>query len=271
MGLAVARALADRGGWILHIIDINAKIGEKVATTLSNSTFHAANVYNYGALASAFQTIFNSSGRCLDFVFANAGVIEQADFYAQHPEIDEPPPDPDLLSIDVDLKGVILTSYLALHYFRKSPHKGEGANLIMTASCGSFYPADFSPMYTAAKLGFVRSIATHFHLDGIRVNAICPGVVETNLVGEGGWDNFPKHSFTPMEMVCKVVLLLVDGEGLCDANDKKVAAEKTYGVTVEICLTNYYIRTPIEFCDDAMRELMEATSVEKQKGGVIKN
>ncbi|KAL9090318.1 MAG: hypothetical protein Q9165_005351, partial [Trypethelium subeluteriae] len=151
MGLAVARALADRGGWILHIIDINAKNGEAVETTLSNTTFHTADVCNYSTLASTFQTIFSSSGRCIDFIFANAGVIEKADFYAQHSETDESPPNPDLLSIDVDLKGVILTSYLALHYFRKSPHQGKGANLIMTASCGSFYPADFSPMYTAAK------------------------------------------------------------------------------------------------------------------------
>lgn len=119
-------------------------------------------------------------------------------------------------------------------------------------------------------LGFVRSIAGYYHLDGIRANAICPGIVETNLVGDGGWANFPRDLFTPVEMIAKVVLLLIDGAELCDANNEKVPAENTYGITVEINLDKYYIRTQYEYCDDAMRGIMESTSVENQKGGVIK-
>ncbi|KAI9687894.1 MAG: hypothetical protein M1822_001975 [Bathelium mastoideum] len=274
-GLAVARVLAARPDFKVHIIsNISVEDGEDVARTLPDMTFHQADVTDYKTLAATFQSLFDSSGKRLDFVFANAGVIEKTDFYATKPDDDKPPPEPNLYSVDVDLKGVILTSYLALHYFRRSPHKGNGANLIITASCGSFYPAYYAPMYAAAKhgtVGFLRSIAGHYHLNGIRANAICPGIVRTNLVGEGGWDNFPQHLFTPIAMVTKLVLLLLDGAELCDANGTIVPAEMTYGITVEINQSNYYVRSPIEFCDDAMRDIMEATTVENQKGGVIKD
>jgi FKBP-type peptidyl-prolyl cis-trans isomerase 2 len=88
--------------------------------------------------------------------------------------------------------------------------------------------------------------------------------VETNLVGEGGWSNFPRQFFTPVEMIPKVVLMLVDGVELNDAKGVKVPAEKAYGQTVEINLNNYYIRGVPEFCDDAMKAIMEATSVESE-------
>ncbi|KAK5128263.1 hypothetical protein LTR85_002930 [Meristemomyces frigidus] len=274
MGLAVASALAQRGDWVVYILDTNAKAGEQVANSLPNTTFHKADVTDCGSLAAAFKAAFSSSGRRVDFVFANAGVIEKRNFYAHHDTGDEPPPSPDLLSVDVDLKGVISTSYLALHYFRRSPHKGQGASLVMTASCGSFYPSHYSPMYTAAKhgvVGFLRAIAGHYHIDGIRANAICPGIVETNLVGEGGWANFPQHLFTPVEMIVKVVLSMLDCDAMVDANGVTLPADKIYGQTVEINLHNYYIRTPPAFCDSAMESIMEATSVEKQKGGVIRD
>lgn len=153
MGLAVATALAQRGDWNLHILDLSVASGEAVAAKLPKTTFHRTDVTDYDALAATFKSVFTSSGRRLDFVFANAGVIEKRNFYAAHDTGDNPPSRPDLFSVDVDLKGVINTSYLALHYFRQSPHKGQGANLVMTASCGGFYPSYYSPMYTAAKRG----------------------------------------------------------------------------------------------------------------------
>ncbi|KAI9692006.1 MAG: hypothetical protein M1820_009624 [Bogoriella megaspora] len=273
MGLAVAKALSERGGWTLHILDMNAHSGEEVARTLPNTTYHKVDVTSYSQLGPTFNAAFTASGNRLDFVYANAGIIERKDFYARHAESIEPPPEPDLLSIDINLKGVVLTSYLALHYFRQSPHKGQGASLVMTGSCSSFYPSDYSPIYTSAKhgvAGFVRSIAAAYHLDGIRANAVCPGLVRTNIVSEDGWANFPKDIFTPVEMVAKVVLLLIDGNELTDSDGNTIPAEKTYGQTVEVMKTNYYIRTIPEFCDAQMAELMRATSVENQKGGVIK-
>lgn len=154
MGLAVTKALSASQDWDIHILDINETSGTKTTQDLPRTTFHHADVTKYSDLSTAFQDSFQASGR-LDFVFANAGVIERANFYAPH-EIHEnkgvvPPPEPDLLSIDADLKGVVLTTYLAQHYFRNSPHGGHGASIVMTASCGGLYPSFYSPLYSAAK------------------------------------------------------------------------------------------------------------------------
>lgn len=151
MGLAVATALSDRGGWNIHILDLNEERGRNVESTLTQTTFHKTNVGDYGDLAAKFKSIFVSSGGRLDFVFANAGVIERKNFYTPQSEGIDPPPEFEQLAIDINLRAVISTSYLALHYFRQSPEKGKGANLVMTSSCGGLYPSYYSPIYTASK------------------------------------------------------------------------------------------------------------------------
>ena len=154
MGLAVAKALSACNNWDIHILDINEERGVQIAKELPRTTFHHANVTKYSDLAAAFQNMFQQTSQ-LDFVFANAGVIERTNFYAtpqaEHIKDVCPPPEPDMLSIDADLKGVVFTTYLAQHYFRHSPHKGQGASLVMTASCGGLYPSFYSPLYSAAK------------------------------------------------------------------------------------------------------------------------
>lgn len=157
MGLAVAAALSTRPEWEIHILDINSDRGTKAAEGLARTTFHYADVTKYQILSEAFQKCFQAHKK-LDFVFANAGMIERFNFYDTHPfgsgEMVAPPPEPDLLSIDADLKGVILTTYLAQHYFRASPGNGVGASIVMTASCGGLYPSFYSPLYSSAKCEF---------------------------------------------------------------------------------------------------------------------
>lgn len=121
-------------------------------------------------------------------------------------------------------------------------------------------------------MGFLRAIASRLHIEGIRANAICPGIVETNLTGENGWVGFPQDLFTPLEMISKTVTHLVEGkETLTDANGIQVRPEALYGLTVEINLNSVYVRTQPEYCDESMQKIMEATDPERQKGGVIKD
>ncbi|KAJ6001866.1 hypothetical protein N7522_007093 [Penicillium canescens] len=279
MGLAVTKALSARNDWHIHILDINEERGIQTAKEVPRTTFHRANVTKYNDLAAAFQTAFLENGS-LDFVFANAGVIERTNFYATHSETGKdvsPPPEPDLLSIDADLKGVVLTSYLAQHYFRHSPHGGKGSSLVMTASCGGLYPSFYSPLYSAAKfgvVGFMRSIAQHFAAGGTRVNAICPGIVRTNLVDSNGWDSFPPGRFIEVETIARVVLQLVDGgepagQGLTDSSGSHLPLSKLYGVAVEMSDSGLYFRDQHAFCDDGMREVMAATDVENQVGAIL--
>lgn len=133
MGLAVAQVLAPKG-WTVHLLDFNEKAGHSATPSLPNSKFHKVDVTSWESLSKAFQTVFSQNGR-LDFVFANAGIVERDNFY-ETPDSDEIPPEPNQKTTDVNLKAVINQAYLALHYFRRSPHKGKDASLVMTASVG---------------------------------------------------------------------------------------------------------------------------------------
>ena len=144
--------LSKRKDWKVHCFDSHAQRGEDLTKQWPNVTFHQVNVTDYQNLGTAFKNVFTSSGNRLDFVFANAGILEKSNFYADTKSDGlDPPPPPDTICVDVNLKGVIYSSTLAVHYFRQSPHKGKGANLVVTASCASLYAAEFVPVYTASK------------------------------------------------------------------------------------------------------------------------
>jgi len=275
MGLAVAQALSKRGSWDIHIIDMNTSAGEAAATSLP-ATFHYANCTSYPSLSSVFKTVFLSTSR-LDFVFANAGIAEKTNFYAHHDTGIEPPPPFDLRVVDICLDSVVLTSYLALHYFRLTKVDGVDKSLVMTASCGGIYPSYYSPTYSAAKhgiVGLMRSLAKSYWInDKIRVNAICPGVVKTNLLTATEWGSFPEEYFTPVEKIVESVLILVDGkdgtaENRIDGEPELLPGGKKnvlWGEAVEISGTNHYYREAPKICDEAMRAVMKATDMPELK------
>ncbi|KNG44068.1 15-hydroxyprostaglandin dehydrogenase [Stemphylium lycopersici] len=127
MGLAVAKALSSHPSidWKVHIVDLNTETGKQATSTLRNATFHQANVADYNSLTSKFEATYNSSSR-LGFVFANAGILERDNFYAKHDLDGPPPPQPNQSSVDINYKAVVNTSYLALHYFRKTKARYDG-------------------------------------------------------------------------------------------------------------------------------------------------
>ena len=143
-------------------MDLNEERGKQAASTLANTTFHKTDVNEYRELGATFKSVFVSSGNRLDFVFSNAGVIERKNFYTQHTDGIDPPPEFEQLAIDINLRAMISTSYLALHYFRLSPEKGKGTSLVMTSSCGGLYPSYYSPIYTASKCELQIPSELHF-------------------------------------------------------------------------------------------------------------
>jgi len=280
MGLAVATALAKRGGWELHLLDMNVQSGEKAVKELGNvAKFHKCNVTAYKDQADIFDSVHKSTGR-LDFVYANAGIVERFSFYEKNEQ--SPPPEINQASIDVNLKGVVITSYLAQHYFRLSKESyGKGTQiLIMTSSCGGLYPSPFSPMYSAAKhgvVGLMRSIAKHYYVrDKIRVCCTNPGTIKTNLLDVSrlsstdretdllkahGWSTFPEEYFTPIEKLVETVLMLIDGGAMEDSKGNKVAAGKDWMLAVEVNGNNHYFRDMPEYSDKMMEDVMKRTDV----------
>lgn len=85
--------------------------------------------------------------------------------------------------LDVNAKGVWLCCQEAIRRMRAS---GRGGRLINTASGQARDGFIFTPHYAASKMGVVgitQSLAKEVALDAITVNAICPGIIETEM-----WD-----------------------------------------------------------------------------------
>ncbi|EMD95697.1 hypothetical protein COCC4DRAFT_35482 [Bipolaris maydis ATCC 48331] len=272
IGFATAKALSDHPSetWAIHIVDQNAAAGKKAASELKNAFFHQADVTSYQSLTSAFEVTWSNAER-LDFVFANAGIVERDNFYAKHDLNGPPPPPPNKFSADINYKAVVDTSYLALHYFRKTKAKngGDGFDpvLIMTASCGGLYPSEFCPIYSGSKAGLIlfnRAIAVAYHNESIRTSTICPGTIKTALMSEEEWKYFPVEYFTPVETVSDTVMKLVEGAEMKDAKGVKKSKNEIWGLTVEINGRNSYFRDGPEYCDDNMKEMMTNTSMTKQ-------
>ncbi len=85
------------------------------------------------------------------------------------------------LAIDLNLRTILVTTEAAIPELRA---RGGGA-LLYTASTSGLVGSQFSPVYSMAKfgvVGFVRALAKRLAPDKIRVNAVCPGPIDTPML-----------------------------------------------------------------------------------------
>jgi NAD(P)-dependent dehydrogenase (short-subunit alcohol dehydrogenase family) len=88
-------------------------------------------------------------------------------------------------SFDVNLRAPVFLVQAALPHLRASEHPA----VVNISSAGAFTQAGYVAMYAAAKtalLSLTRSMAAEFAGDGIRVNALAPGTVDTDMVRNTG-------------------------------------------------------------------------------------
>lgn len=137
--------------------------GTQAARALGpNATFHHVDLRNYDALGAAFNAACGNKGGRLDFVFANAGLIEKSVMFdltttaaadaddGADGSVPSLPPRPDYAAVEVNLQGAVDTVHLARHFMLRSPAKEKGA-IVVSASCAGVWPAYWAPIYTASK------------------------------------------------------------------------------------------------------------------------
>jgi NAD(P)-dependent dehydrogenase (short-subunit alcohol dehydrogenase family) len=85
------------------------------------------------------------------------------------------------IAIDLNLRSVLITTEAAIPEMRAR----SGGALLYTASTSGLVGSSFSPVYSMAKfgvVGFVRSLAKRLAPEKIRVNAVCPGPIDTPML-----------------------------------------------------------------------------------------
>jgi NAD(P)-dependent dehydrogenase (short-subunit alcohol dehydrogenase family) len=100
----------------------------------SKITFIGANVSSWNEQVALFKKAIENYGR-VDVVFANAGIAEgEMAFEDRTDPTTGDPVEPRWSTMDVNLKGLMITVKLALHYMRKTP---AGGAIVMTGSRAS--------------------------------------------------------------------------------------------------------------------------------------
>ena len=212
IGLATARRLHGEGAAVV-IADLSDEAGAAAAAELGDrAVYQHADVADYDQVEALMGRAVQAFGG-LDIVFNNAGI---GSFAAA----------PDLALeewrrvIDIDLSGVFYGCKAAIPHLRA---RGGGA-IVNTASISGM-GGDFSfAAYNAAKGGVInltRAVAIDHAREGIRVNAVCPGPVDTPIIA--GLDQFqgvrqvwneavPMGRFAQPEEIAAVVAFLASDD-----------------------------------------------------------
>jgi len=176
IGLATAKAFSDAGAKVV-IADISAKNGEAAAKSLSGggreAIFVETNVGDSASVANLVQRTVSAFGR-LDYAINNAGIDPELTPVA---EWDEAVFD---RIISVNLKGV----FLCMKHEIAQMLKQGGGRIVNVASIAGVSGVVNKPSYTASKhgvVGMTRASALQYARQGIRINALCPGGVDTPI------------------------------------------------------------------------------------------
>jgi NAD(P)-dependent dehydrogenase (short-subunit alcohol dehydrogenase family) len=181
IGRATALLLARKGAKVI-LADIDVARGEDALREARQSEgtaeFIRMDATNDADLEAAIARATQLWGR-LDIIFNNAGVLTGA------PPFPATAADQWKRVVDLNLTAVIRATQLAAEAMRAQ----GGGVIVNTASMAGINPWAMDPVYSATKAGvvfFTKALEWMSERYGVRVNCVCPTLVETPLLTEAG-------------------------------------------------------------------------------------